>query len=438
MPNQGDSIHYLHKIDDKTALELMKELLAVFPSVGVEIHVEVAQGYRYSLTEWGEKNVKAGSYTILGISAQGVVDGQLRASISINRNYDDGTKSSKYFDRLQIVYGNEAHRWQPHISLIRQCTEIISRYDTPASLVDTGSSPDVLRELMVSNSAIHRQMMDQLHKAMVDMTTKRAQLEEEAARLEAERRQSFLDTQKELEAQREDLQRQSYMATRRKTGESINRIMTQPLHKEFATRQRRSIFALLVFFAYFGLGMAGAFGTWHTLTSYQFAEAGQTASVAPTTSETTPPAGRGGDPVPAPILDADAFRWLLLVKLVLSSVVTIGGFVAAANWMRRHLDTETRLIEEKIAYIADVERATWVIEAIHEVKQEAGADLPQEWVEAVTRNLFSPKQASAELDDGAQALRALVALAANVKIGPQGLQMEINRKGTKAIGSAGD
>jgi len=128
--------------------------------------------------------------------------------------------------------------------------------------------------------------------------------------------------------------------------------------------------------------------------------------------------------------------WFLMVKFVVSSVITVFGLVAAATWLRRHIESESRFAEDRLGFIADVERASWVIEAIHEVKHEAKGELPKEWVDAVTRNLFTSKHSAVDLDDGANALRALIGLAGSARVGPQGLEMEFNKKGTKALGES--
>ena len=85
----------------------------------------------------------------------------------------------------------------------------------------------------------------------------------------------------------------------------------------------------------------------------------------------------------------------------------------------------------------DLVRASWVIETILEVEREYQGTVPDEWIQGVTKGLFEhqPKSLS-NLDDGAQALRALMGVTASASFGPDGPKFDINRKGAKKLANA--
>ena len=57
MANTGENVFFLHKLDDRSAYELVTNLLAVFPAISRPIHVSLAQGFNFPASEWGEENI---------------------------------------------------------------------------------------------------------------------------------------------------------------------------------------------------------------------------------------------------------------------------------------------------------------------------------------------------------------------------------------------
>ncbi|MAK56888.1 MAG: hypothetical protein CML17_13780 [Pusillimonas sp.] len=131
-----------------------------------------------------------------------------------------------------------------------------------------------------------------------------------------------------------------------------------------------------------------------------------------------------------------ATDWFLILKSVLSGIVTVGFFTYSAAWLKKYYDEDVALAREMQRLNADVARATWVIEAIHEVRHEGKGEVPKEWIDAVTRNLFSGNGDRKNLGDGAMAIRALMGFTANASFGPDGPKFEIGRKGAKELAKA--
>lgn len=480
MANPGELTHKLHKLDDRSAYELMEELRQHL-GISEPIRIRVLNNFEYTEAQLPKGSIEIGKHLI----NQMIVNGQVTdlgstvhvAAIFQRFPQDKPDVVDKDFDYVVFQFGNESGAWGTNTEKLLKTIEIVASRDV-AIIPTESSDSETLRTLILSQDAAHKRMIADLHESITEIGKRRAALEEEAARIAQERKDAHEAAQRELDEQKAALERQSYMATRRKIGQAIHKIMTDPDRETSRNQIRRSTFALFVFAAYMALGSAGAFGTYLSFVAYsdersvelaeqrlkqmvledkqiqvlldrmaalmpdpKFQESSEAASSVDGQANSSSTEELTSEPeifIPRELyLDMSASKWILLAKLLLSSIVTIFGFVAAATWMRKHLDNETRLAEEKIAFIADVERASWVIEAIHEVKNEAGAELPKEWVDAVTRNLFAPKQAASDLDEGTQAIRALLGLAANAKVGPQGLEVELNRKGAKALGDAG-
>lgn len=77
-------------------------------------------------------------------------------------------------------------------------------------------------------------------------------------------------------------------------------------------------------------------------------------------------------------------------------------------------------------------RASWVVDAALEIRKEHNETFPPEWITGVTEGLFAAQKKDT-LEEGAQALAALVGLSASTSIGPNGTTVEIGKKGGKAL-----
>lgn len=442
MPNQGEQTFKLHKMDDLTAYDLVAELKD-FLKIPDQISIRLVHGFQYTIDQLPKGSVGPGKYQFSQIHVNGAlpeIGSGVRGGVAFYRhipNQPDILDSS--FDYVTLQFGNDNGQWLSHIDKLLRCIEIVTSKDVTV-VPDTTDQTEAFRALVLSQDAAHKRMLDDLHKSLTDMAERRAKLEADAERIEKDRKHAHDAAQRDLEDQKAALERQSYMATRRKLGQSIHKVMTDQNKDGLRHASRRWALSYFVATVYVMLGFAGAFGTYLTFMALNDVMASEQLYNATAAVVANTPSGQGQGTIGVPVEGAtlSTFTWFLIVKLVISSVITVFGFVSAATWLRRYLDNETRLSEEKIAFLADVERASWVIEAIHEVKHEAQSELPKEWVDAVTRNLFAPRMTAADLDDGAQALRALIGLAGSAKVGPQGLEMEFNKKGTKALGDAGE
>ncbi|KKN60833.1 hypothetical protein LCGC14_0528200 [marine sediment metagenome] len=120
---------------------------------------------------------------------------------------------------------------------------------------------------------------------------------------------------------------------------------------------------------------------------------------------------------------------------VLFSGVLIFALRWQANWIANRTKEELRLLNTSL----DVERASWVLESLIELKTEEIQEMPSELLEAVTRNLFSEgasaHQVEAPLNELADILQQ-GAKSVKIKLGEN--EVELDASALKKIIKASD
>lgn len=434
-PQNGRQIFRLHKLDDRTAFELMTAVRSCFDS-NDHIQIVPVRGFGYPESGYGVENLKIGAYTVLEMhwNAQWSVNNRsVRVEFWRAKSHGDDTADPNY-DSVSIFFEGDRGEWNKHVEKIREVLGVINSYDTPMSVVDTGDAPQVLRELILSSSATHRQMLDDLNTATAEMTKRRVELEDEAEKAEKARRKAHEEALVKLEEERNKLRLQSHMSERRSIAERIENAAVNAGSRSFKpTSARITGFAVAALALLFSLA-AGLLAL-RGLSVYEARADGF--------QQITSLINQSSTPDKASLISAleatfEPLNWFLVAKSVLTGAVAVGSFTYAAAWIKRYYDEDVAVARAKERLNSDVARATWVIEAIHEVKHEAKGELPQEWVDAVTQNLFVEDHKASAADDAAMALKALLGFTANASFGPDGPRLDFSRKGTKAMSKADD
>lgn len=429
MASKGEHTVFLHKIDDRTALDMYHQLRSHF-NAAEEVVVEAAHHYRFTLAEWGEENFKSGTYTIRSLSAKFKADDLAYVIVTFSRHFEDAAIQSIYADKVTLNFGQEERHWKSHGNVMRACIETVSSFDTPVAFVDTGSAPDILRELMLSNSATHRQMIDSLNESVKEMIARREEIETRATELELAREQAHTAALDKLEEERAALQRQSHMSERRGISQQIVQRLIDA--KKASLKPKGAQWTgWAVFGASVLVGLIASASLYWALSAYQVRSdaVSQIAGLLETEGADTEAILTRINSLIEPT------NWYLIVRSVLSSLVAIGAFTYAASWMKRYYDEDIRLVRELERFNDDVQRASWIVEAVHEVQHEQKGNLPPQWVEAVTKNLFD-KAGQSRGDDGVEALRALMGFTASASFGPDGPRFDINRRGLRRMNQA--
>lgn len=445
MANQGELKFTLPKIDDLTAYDLVSSIADHF-QVPDEIVIKIAHGIRVPVSAYGKNNILPGEFRIQEISLYGR-HGITRHNINfVFARYETGKtdfQPSLRNDYASLMLEGDSSYWISHPDLAIGASGLISRLTIPSTgPVGEGDNTEVFRQLIVSQDASHRRMLSELNQQLVDLATRRSELEKEAAASEQARKAAHDEAQRQIEMKKAELDRQSHMAERRKIGKGIIEQYAQGV-KVPGQIEARS-YGMLIFFVALVGGIIAAILAYQSLRALEIDMAAvdqmdqliKHGFITYGESETPP----SNQEAVAEILSRfPVLTWFLAAKVFLTGLVAVGAFTYAAAWLRRYYDDALGHARRSQQLAADVSRASWVVEAIHEVYQQEGEKaLPAVWVEAVTRNLFSSDSDSAKLDDGSLALKALMGLSANVSVGPDGLKADLNKRGLKEIGKAGE
>lgn len=129
--------------------------------------------------------------------------------------------------------------------------------------------------------------------------------------------------------------------------------------------------------------------------------------------------------------------WTIIGRLAL---LTLGAVAAAAyllNFLRQMHDDDLRAERDLERYLYDVDRASWVIETVLEAQRRDGeqepVEIPVEWVQGVTRNLFARTEAKDREESSLAAVGSLFNFAAEAELGPGGTKLKFNRPGLRAL-----
>lgn len=112
----------------------------------------------------------------------------------------------------------------------------------------------------------------------------------------------------------------------------------------------------------------------------------------------------------------------------------VGFAVYAINWIRRIYADDVRAEREYEKFGHDIDRASYVIETILEVSDKERVVIPDVWVEGVCKNLFSTEGRESHDRDDLNAMALLINAISGAKIGPDGTEVTIDRKGARRLG----
>lgn len=122
-----------------------------------------------------------------------------------------------------------------------------------------------------------------------------------------------------------------------------------------------------------------------------------------------------------------------IIRLALFAATSVGAFVAAAYWLRYFYVRDLQTQENLVRFRNDMARASWIMDAALEIRKEHGEEIPPEWIAGVTRDLFAASHTKDTVEEGVQAMAALLGLSASASFGPGGVTVDLGKKGGKAI-----
>ena len=125
--------------------------------------------------------------------------------------------------------------------------------------------------------------------------------------------------------------------------------------------------------------------------------------------------------------------WALSIKSLISGVAGAAFAWAGLSGLKATA-IATREYEQSIQrYAFDMDRASWVVETILQMNSTEKATVPDEWLNNVCRDLFVTGERNTNDTRSLDAFAALFDATAKARIGTNGLEFEIDRKGARKL-----
>lgn len=389
----------------------------------------------YEISEGGRDAYCIGSAQLTFSARRNQNESNSSVTFSISRNSD------LLNDKFSLSNSNNgAFQGEGERSVLREIHQCLSPLLRPVAPEDGGLIPtlsnlaesfsstyrDISKELSVAVAAVNSERTRQLNEFQEERTrlrneiaTERATFQEqsrsetEARRAEAEKEREALKAEieverKTLKAEWAKLEVSSHKDARRRQftalQEELGKALTAPVADGGLRTTRWAVFAAMILAG----GVAGYF-------AFGSIAAGTALSAPGTTTE----------------------AWVFpAIRSVVLTVTSLASFFGAAAWLRYFYVRDLQAHEELRRFQNDMARASWVMEAALEIRKEHNEDIPPEWIAGVTEGLFAARKKDT-LEEGAQALAALLGISASASFGPGGVSVELGKKAGKALAKAG-
>lgn len=423
------------KIDDLTlhqSFERVCEL--VFPDGDAEEHITdwyySVGGVSELLSEDIEDEAEfTGRYTFETAQLAFKVDGaQITVSFSrqILFQQNSNRAPSADFDQFDITFGQNVS----HFDNIDVVTAVMRGLFDDKSAPVAPRSPDanVIAQQIQGFGAAHRQMLKQLNAQFALLTERQRQMEEEHRRKQDERNAEHEMAMQALEDERKKLELESYKARRRTLQTALTQKSAVERRSEYVSPSARYISLLVPFMGILASG-AGFFMAYQSVGQLTLNSSAVSEIVATVTAD------GGNANVAEGMLETSLTlpTIYLMVKSILSSALAVGGLLYAAGWLRRMYNSEVETSHEIDRFNYDILRANWVIESVLEVTKEHEGQVPQEWIEGVTRRLFDGGARAEPEDKDQLAMQALLGMSSSAKVGPDGITIDLNKRNLRNI-----
>ena len=124
-------------------------------------------------------------------------------------------------------------------------------------------------------------------------------------------------------------------------------------------------------------------------------------------------------------------------RFLFAAAAAAGLLFYLLGWLRRLHSEDVRNERELERYRYDIDRASWVVETILEARATEG-EVPKEWVEGVTHNLFARNEQRDSEQNALEAVAALLGISAKAELGPEGTKLELKRDGLRRLKKAAE
>jgi len=136
--------------------------------------------------------------------------------------------------------------------------------------------------------------------------------------------------------------------------------------------------------------------------------------------------------------DDDQFRWFQFWEVLLKGLTTGAAGLAfiwsGLNAWKRSEEAKRSYEQALQRYAFDMDRASWIVETLIQMNRIEKSSIPREWLAGVCNDLFMNKHAEmAKNSEPLDNLSALLKASARAKVGSNGVEFELDRKGLTAL-----
>ena len=139
---------------------------------------------------------------------------------------------------------------------------------------------------------------------------------------------------------------------------------------------------------------------------------------------------------PNEVLTTPEAFWFVIIKAVFTSIGAVAFALSAINWVKKMYEEDKRVQLDTEKYGYDVNRASWIIETIMEMKEKDAGLPPETWISATCSDLFNTN--SSDNEDKNDLLEALLTSSKKVELGTEGTKFEMQTKGAKQLAKSLD
>lgn len=431
-----------YSFDDLTLVEIFRSIAGSFPGEDVRCQYFALEGLDIAESDLPDDNELAGAYIFM----------RARIKISLTSSPENSNRSlSISFFRaesrvnaagqLESAPSNEFVEFDVSLAPTVEAWRNDNRLHGVLRILDQGSKPSTssaarseaassISDATRSFSAAGRSALRSISLVLTSLENRRVELEEKSRADEEERRKQFEESIERINEEREALRRQSHMAERRSIASSISAINDTRKAVGFLPKSANQ-FRWAVFFGALALSaLSGYFSAIWLQAAYSFSDAKEIITKLGTAG---PEAVLERNVIEAASTAYSVSFWLSTTKSLVGSIVSICALIFAVNWARRSYYDDAGFSREVEQHGLDVARASWVIETLLEVQHEHKGQVPEQWIDAVTRGLFSSQQKNEKDNSASEALAALLSFSAGAKISSNGTEISLGKREVRRI-----
>jgi len=133
-----------------------------------------------------------------------------------------------------------------------------------------------------------------------------------------------------------------------------------------------------------------------------------------------------------------------LNSMLFASARIVGGSAAffvvliyLLSFLKRVSEEDATANQQLERYSLDMERSSWAIETVFELQGRGNTEIPEQWLDGVTNNLFGEVKTETDEKTALEALGEILQTGAEFEMGPNGGALRLKNKASKRVGKSG-